>query len=112
MKCAQLSRRITKDLHLGDIAQRVQESVNKSVHISSHAQIIEYMVEIIREYDEAVNCYQDAVTDISAKLSDVLNGKVCLDRQPEDLCSGPAQRLQNHSPLQALLQEAHRSSLR
>ncbi|PIO61592.1 hypothetical protein TELCIR_16879 [Teladorsagia circumcincta] len=33
------------------------------------------MVDSIREYDEAVNCYQSAVTDISAKLNDAMNGK-------------------------------------
>lgn len=75
MKCAQLGRRIEKDLHLGDIAQRVQESASKNVHISSHTQIIEYMVDIIREYDEAVNRYQDMVEDIRNKLNDALNGK-------------------------------------
>ncbi|VDL84979.1 unnamed protein product [Nippostrongylus brasiliensis] len=76
MRCAQLSRRIAKDIHLGDIAQRVQESVNKNVHVSSHTQVIEYMVDIIREYDECVNRYQDVVEDISRKLDDALNGKV------------------------------------
>lgn len=35
------------------------------------------MVDIIREYDEAVNRYQDMVEDIRNKLNDALNGKVC-----------------------------------
>ncbi|VDL83686.1 unnamed protein product [Nippostrongylus brasiliensis] len=78
MTCAQLSRRVAKDIHLGDIAQRVQESVNKNVHVSSHTQIIEYMVDIIREYDECVNRYQDVVEDISRKLDDALNGKASM----------------------------------
>uniref|UniRef100_A0A0K0CTK0 Nucleoporin p58/p45 n=1 Tax=Angiostrongylus cantonensis TaxID=6313 RepID=A0A0K0CTK0_ANGCA len=75
MKCVQLNARIAKDVQLGDIAQRVQESVNKNVHLSSYSQIIQYIVDIIREYDDAVICYQDTIEDIEAKLNALLNGK-------------------------------------
>ncbi|KHJ90303.1 hypothetical protein OESDEN_09853 [Oesophagostomum dentatum] len=78
LKCAQLRRRVTKDLHLGDVAQRVQEMVAKNMHVSSQGQIVQYMVDVIREYDETVIQYQDIIEDISTKLRIVLSGKASM----------------------------------
>ncbi|KAK6729981.1 hypothetical protein RB195_006805 [Necator americanus] len=75
VKCAQLKRRVAKDLHLGDVAQRVQDSLTKNVHFSSQTQIVQYIVDVIREYDEAVIQYQNIIEDINTKLSVVLSGK-------------------------------------
>ncbi|KJH43316.1 hypothetical protein DICVIV_10665 [Dictyocaulus viviparus] len=75
LKCAQLSGRVAKDVQLGDIAQRVQESVSKNIHFSSHTQIIQYIVDIIREYDDAVIWYQNTIEDIEMKLTAMLSGK-------------------------------------
>ncbi|EYC14448.1 hypothetical protein Y032_0040g208 [Ancylostoma ceylanicum] len=75
VKCAQLRRRVVKDMYLGDVAQRVQDLVTKNVHLSSQAQIIQYIVDVIREYDEAVIQYQNVIEDISVKLNIVLSGK-------------------------------------
>ncbi|KIH63653.1 hypothetical protein ANCDUO_06045 [Ancylostoma duodenale] len=75
VKCAQLRRRVVKDLYLGDVAQRVHDLVTKNVHLSSQAQIIQYIVDVIREYDEAVIQYQNIIEDISVKLNVVLSGK-------------------------------------